>query len=136
MRDRPEIVDPPVSALEACTPSDGRTSASEHPSLYLIRTDGYVGFRCRAGDEAELVKYLQPLRHRVFHTGRGVGPVLLLVHNGHLNNGVVCSAGFNKMCLAVAPSLRWCQWRGGRRGQVGSSSMLGRRFLLLPWRIH
>jgi hypothetical protein len=29
------------------------------PSLYLIRPDGYVGFRCHTGDEAELVKYLQ-----------------------------------------------------------------------------
>ncbi|MDT5351342.1 MAG: hypothetical protein QOH91_4629, partial [Mycobacterium sp.] len=29
------------------------------PSLYLIRPDGYVGFRCHAGDEAELVNYLQ-----------------------------------------------------------------------------
>jgi 2-polyprenyl-6-methoxyphenol hydroxylase-like FAD-dependent oxidoreductase len=29
------------------------------PSLYLIRPDGYVGFRCHAGDEAELVDYLQ-----------------------------------------------------------------------------
>jgi 2-polyprenyl-6-methoxyphenol hydroxylase-like FAD-dependent oxidoreductase len=29
------------------------------PSLYLVRPDGYVGFRCHAGDEAELVEYLQ-----------------------------------------------------------------------------
>jgi hypothetical protein len=29
------------------------------PSLYLIRPDGYVGFRCHAGDEAELLGYLQ-----------------------------------------------------------------------------
>jgi FAD binding domain len=29
------------------------------PSLYLIRPDGYVGFRCHVGDEAELVNYLQ-----------------------------------------------------------------------------
>jgi len=29
------------------------------PSLYLIRPDGYVGFRCHASDEAELVNYLQ-----------------------------------------------------------------------------
>jgi len=29
------------------------------PSLYLIRPDGYVGFRCHAGDETELVNYLQ-----------------------------------------------------------------------------
>jgi hypothetical protein len=29
------------------------------PSLYLIRPDGYVGFRCHAGDEAELINYLQ-----------------------------------------------------------------------------
>jgi 2-polyprenyl-6-methoxyphenol hydroxylase-like FAD-dependent oxidoreductase len=29
------------------------------PSLYLIRPDGYVGFRCHAGDAAELVNYLQ-----------------------------------------------------------------------------
>ena len=29
------------------------------PSLYLIRPDGYVGFRCHAVDEAELVNYLQ-----------------------------------------------------------------------------
>jgi 2-polyprenyl-6-methoxyphenol hydroxylase-like FAD-dependent oxidoreductase len=29
------------------------------PSLYLIRPDGYVGFRCHAGDEAELLNYLQ-----------------------------------------------------------------------------
>ena len=29
------------------------------PSLYLIRPDGYVGFRCHAGDEAKLVNYLQ-----------------------------------------------------------------------------
>jgi 2-polyprenyl-6-methoxyphenol hydroxylase-like FAD-dependent oxidoreductase len=29
------------------------------PSLYLIRPDGYVGFRCHAVDEAELVDFLQ-----------------------------------------------------------------------------
>ena len=29
------------------------------PSLCLIRPDGYVGFRCHAGDEAELLSYLQ-----------------------------------------------------------------------------
>jgi 2-polyprenyl-6-methoxyphenol hydroxylase-like FAD-dependent oxidoreductase len=29
------------------------------PSLYLIRPDGYVGFRCHAGDEADLLSYLQ-----------------------------------------------------------------------------
>jgi hypothetical protein len=29
------------------------------PSVYLIRPDGYVGFRCHAGDEAELVNHLQ-----------------------------------------------------------------------------
>jgi 4,5-epoxidase len=29
------------------------------PSLYLVRPDGYVGFRCHTGDEAELVNYLQ-----------------------------------------------------------------------------
>jgi 2-polyprenyl-6-methoxyphenol hydroxylase-like FAD-dependent oxidoreductase len=29
------------------------------PSLFLIRPDGYVGFRCHVGDEAELVNYLQ-----------------------------------------------------------------------------
>jgi hypothetical protein len=29
------------------------------PSLYLIRPDGYVGFRCHLGDEAQLVNYLQ-----------------------------------------------------------------------------
>ena len=29
------------------------------PSLYLIRPDGYIGFRCHAGDEAELINYLQ-----------------------------------------------------------------------------
>jgi hypothetical protein len=28
-------------------------------SLYLIRPDGYVGFRCHLGDEAQLVNYLQ-----------------------------------------------------------------------------
>jgi hypothetical protein len=26
---------------------------------WLIRPDGYVGFRCHVGDEAELVNYLQ-----------------------------------------------------------------------------
>jgi 2-polyprenyl-6-methoxyphenol hydroxylase-like FAD-dependent oxidoreductase len=31
------------------------------PSLYLIRPDGYVGFRCHADDEGELVNYLQRL---------------------------------------------------------------------------
>ena len=29
------------------------------PSLYLIRPDGYVGFRGHVGDEAELINYLQ-----------------------------------------------------------------------------
>jgi 2-polyprenyl-6-methoxyphenol hydroxylase-like FAD-dependent oxidoreductase len=29
------------------------------PTLYLIRPDGYVGFRCRAGDESQLAEYLQ-----------------------------------------------------------------------------
>ena len=29
------------------------------PSLYLIRPDGYVGFRCHAVDEGELVNYLR-----------------------------------------------------------------------------
>ncbi len=29
------------------------------PSLYLIRPDGYIGFRCPAGDEAELLNHLQ-----------------------------------------------------------------------------
>jgi len=29
------------------------------PSLYLIRPDGYVGSRCQASDEAELVDYLR-----------------------------------------------------------------------------
>ncbi|ORA85421.1 FAD-dependent monooxygenase [Mycobacterium malmoense] len=29
------------------------------PSLYLIRPDGYVGFRCHTGDEAELLEYLR-----------------------------------------------------------------------------
>jgi 2-polyprenyl-6-methoxyphenol hydroxylase-like FAD-dependent oxidoreductase len=29
------------------------------PSLYLIRPDGYVGFRCHAVDDADLVNYLQ-----------------------------------------------------------------------------
>ena len=29
------------------------------PSLHLIRPDGYVGFRCHAVDEGELVNYLR-----------------------------------------------------------------------------
>jgi hypothetical protein len=29
------------------------------PSLYLVRPDGYIGFRCRVDDEAQLVRYLQ-----------------------------------------------------------------------------
>ena len=29
------------------------------PSLYLIRPDGYVGFRCHTGDEGELLSYLR-----------------------------------------------------------------------------
>jgi hypothetical protein len=48
----------------ACVLSDSgqRTHVSygaSTPSLYLIRPDGYVGFRCHAGDEAGLVNYLQ-----------------------------------------------------------------------------
>ena len=32
---------------------------ASNASLYLIRPDGYVGFRCHVADEAELLKYLQ-----------------------------------------------------------------------------
>jgi hypothetical protein len=35
------------------------TYGATTPSLYLIRPDGYVGFRCHAVDAAELVNYLQ-----------------------------------------------------------------------------
>jgi 4,5-epoxidase len=38
------------------------------PALYLIRPDGYVGFRCPTGDEAELLSYLQ--RHYGIVTSR------------------------------------------------------------------
>ncbi|HUO38376.1 MAG TPA: FAD-dependent monooxygenase [Mycobacterium sp.] len=49
---------------EACVLSDSGqrmhvSYGASTPSLYLIRPDGYVGFRCHAGDETELVNYFQ-----------------------------------------------------------------------------
>jgi hypothetical protein len=41
--------------------------------LYLIRPDGYVGFRCHAGDGSQLAEYLQ--RHYGIVGSTAAGPL-------------------------------------------------------------
>ncbi len=44
------------------------------PSLCLVRPDGYVGFRCHASDEAQLLEYLERHYGVVGSTGAGAAP--------------------------------------------------------------